>query len=226
MYIYKLNNQNNVTVYELIPNIEKIYNFKKKQIEKNNTITSFYQLITSDKENQFIKECNIPKEEKINKSNPIEQLTIHRILKETPAIQNKILNDYYNGIYDKNPTIIKRISYTDTPLNNYFIITNPNININNNGYYQTDYIIRIPLILFQLQQILKDKFHEINLRSTNIDTLLDLFDIKYKGNIPLNEIKENFDNRFNNGDIYSNTIDKINKTTQLLNKSKKINKIK
>ena len=219
MYIYKLNNQDTVTIYKLIPNIDKIYKFKKNQIEKNKIETTFYQLITSDNENDFIKKCTIKNDKKINENNPIEQLKIHRILKETPAIQKEKLNNYYNGVYDKNPIITKTISYGDQPLKNYFLISNTEVNIIN-GYYQMDYIIRIPLTLYQLHQILQDKFHEINLQSTNIDTLLDLFDIKNNGNMTLEEIKENFNYRFKDQDVFSNTMDIIDKETKLLTKSK------
>ena len=175
MYLYD-NDGKFLCVYELIPKMEKIKEYKRKEIEKISEDKRLWSSLSSSVDNQiFSSDVDFISDTKLDFYTPYYNgVSSHKLVSQD--YNNDIIDSYSNRVdsFGRPIKIIKRNGESKLP--SYYITIKNNYDKEQDSYVMRD-IIAIPESLYNLELLLSKRYDLIK----DINELyeqLDLFEIK------------------------------------------------
>lgn len=194
--------EDSIDIYNMEAKKEEIKKYRKRIIHKSKKQEPIFYYAKSnclDTMKSLKNVSNIDISSLVyDNSTPLDYGTYSDLYEVQPANideeQEKILENYIEGYYDKLPTT-KIFQYNwkkeeDEELLRFLITTDYHISSTNShgNIYEIDDMLNLPKNLYLLHQLLQGRYTRV--ADENISQLLKLFEFDYQKNIKLKEIEE------------------------------------
>lgn len=197
MYLYEKEN-NQIKVYELKDLKEKLFDFRRKEMEKNGKNGLVYRVFSNNLNDIY----NFQNEEKYDMSKFITKYNLYikhkkglklyevNSMFENRIIVNGLLYQLYNGDYDCNYEVTKLFEGEEDNIKKYLLLTNSDIKFHKincfdgeSFRYELSNIISLPESIYLLRLLIQKQF--VELVDKDIDELLSLYEFN---NIPIKKL--------------------------------------
>ena len=230
MYLYE-KEKDKINVYELKELKDKLFEYRRKEMEKLNKHSILYNFLSNDVHTMYsLMQCDLDEKKLITKEN---KFFIHKngvklenvyYLYDNQIIIDGLLYQFCNGYYNLSEKLVNL--YNGDDVVKHFVLTNNNIDIRKRKLlkidgefykYKLSNLINIPETIYLLQLLINEEFEKIY--DKNIDELLALYDFQ---DIPVNSLDINTINFINYS--YKLTDEELELNQNILKKVRQINK--